>query len=137
MLQARIDSTLTMEQQTEQRLSHLVKSICVFASHFNIQQDHIRLMINVGGDNQALRNRYFRMVIPKLRKISSGLKLMLMAYSINHLPDLYIPPNDRNIIIAAEISQSSHKNGEPSFLLKEMKLSLKNPGMFYGLFLKR
>ena len=52
------------------------------------------------------------MVLPEIRKTNPDRKLYFTAYSINKLSDLEISNVDKNIIIAAEISQSTEPKAE-------------------------
>ena len=106
------DSTLSKEAQTELRLKKQVDYMGVFANYFRNHGDNIRFMITAGGDDHSIRSRYFAAVITEIRKTNPSRKLYVMAYSINHLPDLYIPKNDSNIIVSAEMSQSSEAKSE-------------------------
>jgi hypothetical protein len=107
------DSSLTREAQLEARLKKQVSYMKTFADHFKNYGSNLRIMINIGGDDQTVRNQYFQSVIAEIRKTNPSRKLYLMAYSINHLANLYIPENDNNIIIAAEQAQSTEAKAEP------------------------
>jgi hypothetical protein len=106
------DSTLTREERIEKNLKKQAVNFGVFANYFRNYGQNVRFLLNIGSEDKALRNRYYQMVLPEIRKTNPDRKLYITAYSINKLSDLEIQNNDKNIIIAAEISQSTEPKAE-------------------------
>lgn len=106
------DSSLTREERVEKNLKKQAANFGVFATYFRNYGQNVRFLLNIGSEDKALRNRYYQMLLPEIRKTNSDRKLYITAYSINKLSDLEIPNLDKNIIIATEISQSTEPKAE-------------------------
>lgn len=102
-----IDNTVSREERVELTLKKLVANIAVFSTYFKNHGQNVRFLLNIGSDDKEIRNRYYQLAIAEIRKTNPDRKLYLTASGIDRLPELSIPKDDLNLIVAAEMAQST------------------------------
>jgi hypothetical protein len=107
-----VDSTVTREERVEKNLRKYAVAFGVFADYFKNHGENLRFLLNIGTEDKSIRNRYYQQIIPEIRKTNRNRKLYITAYSINRLNELEILEDDKNIILAIEISQSTAAKAE-------------------------
>lgn len=104
---AAIDGSMSKEERVEATLKKLVANIRVFSTYFQNHGENVRFSLNIGSEDKELRNRYYQLAIAEIRKSNPKRKLYITAHSIDRLPELSIPKDDQNLIIAIEMAQST------------------------------
>jgi hypothetical protein len=100
-----IDTTLSREKQTEKRIEAYAVLCGQFSEHFKTYGEILRFALDIGSKDKNERKSFFEKCINEIRNTNPVRKIYLTAYHIEKLDDIYVPSNDKNIIIAAKMGQ--------------------------------
>lgn len=106
------DSTLPKAKQDEIVLNKQASLMGIATGYFKEHGDNLRfLLVEMNSSDKNFRNNYFQRSLSEIRKTNPNRKVYLSALSTDRLSDLVIPPNDKNICIAAEMARAPYLDG--------------------------